>query len=452
MYSIYCLSTREMKSTFSPKHLFLFIGIFFSLGVAAIFSDEAAIKYLSGIAGVVHNEWVFETTIGNAGLVKFDFEPGVGYTRASIQDAGTLTGYFWTQTSGWAYFLNGSRIIPPPVDSIITKWSSEWQIWSHNAGWFELVNTEYDPVTNTLSGWIWGSTLGWIPLQTTLQNVGLGFVGRVKVIGNIAGRNIFTLNIANYEPGSSYDISTVSTVINDTRKKVALNLRNAGNFINTNFATAAPVVLKDAIYYSYTGSTSDPYVSYDGVKTYFDDATDARSLIVVGGDIYVDTGVILDADLSPRALIALKNDAGKWGNIYIRGDVTKIHATLVSEGSLYSARRSGAIWVLYNRDKIATLSLPNYQLYIRGSLISRNTIGWAWVWWTWRCPFGEWDCTYDRALRYDLNYFRDYQPDTLPPDADEKDHRWYTKTPLITDKSFIIEYDPRIATDPPPGF
>lgn len=131
------------------------------------------------------------------------------------------------------------------------------------------------------------------------------------MIGNIAGRNIFTLNIANYEPGSSYDISTVSTVINDTRKKVALNLRNAGNFINTNFATAAPVVLKDAIYYSYTGSTSDPYVSYDGVKTYFDDATDARSLIVVGGDIYVDTGVILDADLSPRALIALKNDAGK---------------------------------------------------------------------------------------------------------------------------------------------
>jgi hypothetical protein len=195
------------------------------------------------------------------------------------------------------------------------------------------------------------------------------------VIGNIAGKNIFTLNIANYEQGSSYNLSTVATVINETRKQVALNLRNAGNFINTDFTTASPVVLKDALYYSYTGSTTDPYISYDGVRTYFDDVTDARSLIVVGGDIYVDTGVIMGTDTPPRALIALKNDAGKGGNIYVRGDVTKIHASLITEGSLYSARRNGAAWKLYNEDMIATLSLPNYQLYIRGTLISRNTIG-----------------------------------------------------------------------------
>jgi hypothetical protein len=35
-------------------------------------------------------------------------------------------------------------------------------------------------------------------------------------------------------------------------------------------------------------------------------------------------------------MIALKNEAGKGGNIYIAGGITQIYSSLVAEGSLYS--------------------------------------------------------------------------------------------------------------------
>lgn len=100
--------------------------------------------------------------------------------------------------------------------------------------------------------------------------------------------------------------------------------------------------------------------------------------------------------------------------------MTRIQSTLIAEGSLYSGRRNGGTWKLYNADKTSTADLPNYQLYIKGSVISRNTIGGAGVVGTPHCPYTEGVCTYDQALRYDLNYFRDFQsgstltlPDTL---------------------------------------
>ena len=83
------------------------------------------------------------------------------------------------------------------------------------------------------------------------------------------------------------------------------------------------------------------------------------------------------------------------------------------------------------------------QLYIQGSLVSRNTIGGASVSRTQVvCPYNA-TCTYESAIRYDLNYFRAYDKEAWT--------RAYTNNSL-DDYSVIIEYDSRVVSNPPPGF
>jgi hypothetical protein len=60
------------------------------------------------------------------------------------------------------------------------------------------------------------------------------------------------------------------------------------------------------------------------------------TVIAIGADIYIDDSVALQGDGKPRVMIALKNEAGKGGNIYIDGGITQIYSSLVAEGSLYS--------------------------------------------------------------------------------------------------------------------
>ncbi len=439
-----------MKSpTFS--RLIILLTVFSLGGIAYIFSDAAAIHFFSGTSNIPHTLWSFLTLHGNAGTIGFNKDPSP-YQTGNLNGTG-ITGFFWSETTGWAEFTGGTQItLRNTAASAREVWDASGYVWSDTAWWFTLSGVEYFPDTATLSGWLWSDTLGWNSLSTVAENIWLGFVGRVAILGSTAGKNIYTLNIANYQQWAHYDVSSISTVLNDTRKKVTLSLRNvASSLINITAPTAvsiAPAILNNALYYTYTGS-SEFIVTYSYIESSLNTLSSPRSLIVVGGDIYIDTGVVLPANTPSHAIIALKNDAGIGGNIYIRGDVTKVQSSLLSEGTLYSGRRSGWVWILYNRDHNATTSLPNYQLYIHGSVISRNTIGWAWVSGGSKCPFSEVACSYDTALRYDLNYFRDFQIGGIPA-TDISLHRGY---PVVAynDKSLIIEYDSRIMSDPPPG-
>ncbi len=441
----------QFMRSITISRLIIFAVVFFLWGIAYIFSDSSAVHFFSGTSNLPHTLWSFLSDHGNAGILDYDKDP-VPYSRSNLYGT-EMTGFFWSETTGWAEFTGSTQItLRNTTNSARTVWDASGYVWSDTAWWFTLSGVEYYPDTASLSGWLWSDTLGWSSLNTIVTNVWLGFVGRVAVIGSIAGKNIYTLNIANYQQWAHYDVSSISTVLNDTRKKVTLSLRNVGlSLINTTAPTlisGAPATLNNAVYYTHTGS-SDFIVTYSYIESYLNSPLSPRSLIVVWGDIYIDTGVVLSPDTPSHAIIALKNDAGVWGNIYIRGDVTKVQSSLLSEGTLYSGRRSGWAWILYNRDHDAITSLPNYQLYIHGSVISRNTIGWAGVAWGSKCPFSEVACSYDTALRYDLNYFRDFQIGGIPA-TDISLHRGY---PVVAynDKSLIIEYDSRIMSDPPPG-
>lgn len=138
------------------------------------------------------------------------------------------------------------------------------------------------------------------------------------------------------------------------------------------------------------------------------------------------------------------------GNIYIGSGVAKIYSSIIAEGSLLSGYFTGTTAtnpILYNASSIELLSLPNRQLYTYGSIISHNTIGGAYGQGVgnYVCPYTEMSCDRSMAIRYDFNYFRDFQKN----DPNAALNRGY-KNAAYDDYSFVIEYDPRVQSAPPP--
>lgn len=438
-----------MRFTRFTRLIFVF-SLFLFFWIAFIFSDEWAIHFFRWTAWRPHSLWVFESNFGNAWTVSFDYTPvGTSYPKANLSGTG-ISGFFWSDTTGWAEFTWWSYMIPRITTSGVRDiWDASGYVWSQYAWWSTLSGVEYYPDIATLSWWLWSDTVGIIPINTIAENIGLWFVGRVKIFGNIAGKNIYSLNIPDASQAQSFDISTVTTELNRIKKNISINTRNSPNASNLVFAAPTQGPLKDTLYYSNTGS-SDVFLNYSDVESSFNTLSSPRTLVVVGWDVYMNTGIILLANTPPHSIIVMKNDLGKGWNIYIKSDVTKIYASMVTEGSLYSGRRLWGAWDYYNADKSRTTSLPNYQLYIKGTLISHNTIGGAWLTTSSKCPFTVTTCTYDIALRYDFNYFRDFQTGAVLPITDLPLHRGYPNTTQDS-KSLIIEYDGRIASDPPPN-
>jgi hypothetical protein len=156
--------------------------------------------------------------------------------------------------------------------------------------------------------------------------------------------------------------------------------------------------------------------------------------------------MIIDADITttsrPRGIIVLKNSQWFWGNIIITKNTKFIESSIIAEWSLLSGdNRSN----LYNdtSEKVALLSQDiTNQLYIKWWVVSYNTVGGS-IQTPAICVYGENNCTNERALIYDFNFFRWYDKNPAG--------RWY-KDASQDDYSFIIESDPRSYRSPPPGF
>lgn len=151
-----------------------------------------------------------------------------------------------------------------------------------------------------------------------------------------------------------------------------------------------------------------------------------NQVYIVEWDIYINTDIWPPTPQKPKVLIALKNPStGAGGNIYIKDTVKDIAASLIADGSIFG-------WD-------GTAIKPEWvnQLYIRGSIMSNNTIGWAWLS---RCPRNTTTCTPTTAINYDFEKIRKldtgagWSTTSNAPDAST---------------SFIIEHDPRLVQDSP---
>lgn len=418
--------------------------------VRSIFSegdDDYALGVIRGTGGMDMSPWQFQSEYGNVWAIQFEVIPELPYLRAHI-DGTTLTGTFWTQASGWFSFTNALLTPRDTASGAREIWDVTGYAWSDYAWYFTLSGVEYDPVATSLSGWLWSDQLGIVWLDSIVENLWLWFMWRVKIIGNVWWNSIYQTQIENYDQQWTFDMATLTSFINSIKRQVALNTRNvdASRYISSDFSSLPEPLNK--VYYYQTGGANTAYVSLDSIYDSIINKS-VRTIIVTGWDIYINTGLILDNTYSPVALIALKNSSGSGGNIYIHWWVRNIDASLMADGSIFSAKWGASDWWLYNPDK-NTLRLPNNQLYIVWSVLSHNTIWWAGVLDTAKCPNIVEVCDYDTALRYDFNYFRNFQTGAIEAPDTIENHRWYSGS-TYDDKSLIIEYDPRIVSDPPPG-
>jgi hypothetical protein len=179
-----------------------------------------------------------------------------------------------------------------------------------------------------------------------------------------------------------------------------------------------------------------------------------ETLVVKNGN------VIIDWDLNKNNkvlwIIVLRDgfnvqeDYKTTWNVYVLPNVQKINAIIYADGGLISIKEiKNDQAVLYETDSTERTQNLNKQLYMNGSLFTRNTIWWAVLtnqtngeytlpWW--------WKTTdFNLALQYDLNYTRRWK-------------KWCEqkieagKQVCVYNEPFIIKYDSRIQTTPPKLF
>lgn len=180
-----------------------------------------------------------------------------------------------------------------------------------------------------------------------------------------------------------------------------------------------------------------------------------ETLVVVDGNVIINDN--LNIDNKVLWIIVLKDnydvnkDYERAGNIYVTPNVTQINAMIYSDGALISADNTTK--KPYLKDTIERTEKLQKQLFMNGSLFTRNTIGWAILaGWNYILPgwvkMAENSSNFEKAMLYDLNYVRRWSDwcDKSTPSNDNCNDNWEYKDP------FIIKYDSRIQTKPPKLF
>ncbi|MBI4127360.1 hypothetical protein HY463_01495 [Candidatus Peregrinibacteria bacterium] len=262
--------------------------------------------------------------------------------------------------------------------------------------------------------------------------------------------DVSVLGVANYVNLRNTLYAQIARLVrNQTPKNTAvcgslssrMNAQNSGSCKTTGIST----LMNGLLLYA----ESDVYV---GGSTSFTDKT----LVVNGADVYIE-GNVYGGKLG---IVVLKDD-GKGGNVYISPDVTDLYANIFADGSVFNESDTTSSGVpTWSSGDARTDALLN-QLYIKGSIISRNTIGGASGSAT--SPYNLGDGTTSTSVttaeEYDFNKFREFRlcypldsggnvdETGTTTDCDEGESRSaeYTGT---SDSPLIVEYDPPSASMP----
>jgi hypothetical protein len=201
-----------------------------------------------------------------------------------------------------------------------------------------------------------------------LPGVPINFISRIAIVGNIAGSRVFSVannGVVNQDVGYSYKTINHADILNMIRKNIALMTRNVedSDMDDPNDSPDFVVIKNKDLNIQLSSLT--PYIT-----------AGKRSLIVIGGDIVIDDVDVNSLDWSQPTigLIALKDASGKGGNIVITGQVKRIYAYLYAEGSLFSGYKLSSSDPIVSYSSGGVWNIPQNQLYIRGFLVSKNTI------------------------------------------------------------------------------
>lgn len=448
-YVCFQIYTTLMKKI-SPLLLVLVIGSLW-LGVYAastLISGSIGPDHAPGVFSPGTNAW--RITLMNEAQVAATGLPGVVVEWDDT--SARLTGNFFLQTVGYVSLDRSTVSVIPPSwwdKNVLLPWKVVGNAWSDNAGWIALDSQNetlyswvyYYPSTGSFSWVAWSNTLGYIDFSWNGWTSDAGLVNRVKIIGNTAWASTFdSLFVANN--GTIKTTSVLTPYINKLRKNVGLLTRNAPDSVINTVATTQNK-LGALMYYKLSGGM----VSLSAITSFCTWNDSPRTIVVEWGDILINRDITGDTTKPVNkwkscAIIALSNGTTGW-NIYISSVPKNIYSYIISEWSVFAGTASTN---LYNDSKVKIASLPQNQLYVLGWIISRNTIGGSTTTTveSAACPYTETTCNRDVAIKYDLNFFRNY---TKKPE-----NRAYAKDDSLQNYSFVIEYDSRSAGDPPPAF
>jgi hypothetical protein len=390
--------------------------------------------------------------------VLFDIGAPNSWYQAGIDLDGYLSGSFWLGNVWWGTFNHGVPSVARPRilcsnivfndPTIVCPVDGFW--WSQNAGWISLSGTfingwswvYYNPASWRLEWFGHSRSLGWIPFYaeaatpitlTTqtwvlLNGVWLNFIGKIAIIGNIAGTRIFS--VTNQQVGYVFSTINHAEMLNYIRKNIALMSRNASaSDLSDAFGTKFNFLIQRGSDYD----TSVPWWTWP---------TNKKSIIIIGGDIILGQQQIgLNTDIN-RAMIVLKDENGNGWNIFIEENVWRIYSFLYAEWSIYSWEKT----ITWSVDPYVTRgvwNIPGNQLYINGAIVSKNTIGWS-LQNPPTCPVVIANCDTLNSQIYDINYFRTYDyTDPTQKNVPYDDPRFYAA-------SLVIEYNQWLANNPPP--
>ena len=174
-----------------------------------------------------------------------------------------------------------------------------------------------------------------------------------------------------------------------------------------------------------------------------------KTLVVLGGDVYINT----DITNGRMGIIAFKRD-GLGGNVYVDNEVTDLYANMFLDGSLFSYDGTAPTGTVpeWGSDEERLEELM-HQLYLKGSLVSRNTVnGAGTVDGSYDLGDGTTTTDYEVAREYDLNMIRQYRqchpikdgaPDTTTREACNEGEKLSEYGQANgTNNSFILDYEP----------
>lgn len=413
----------------------------------------------------IHGTFVPDVTWtgGHPWKVTFDIGSSNSGYSATIDESGFLSWYLWLWNVWWATFNHGNTSCRPQIicpDNILQNPNQicpvHGCVWSQNAWWVVLsgsligttyTGTYYNPNSTLIEGFGWNRWLGWVPFFSEVGSItsisqswitawwlSVNFVGKIAIIGNIAGTRIF--NVPNQNVGYVFTTTKHADIINAIRKNLAILSRNIDDTtladVNSNFTF---LVKKNGDY------------AFDISNPVWPTAQWKRTIFVVGHDIVLDTtnDIGHDSDGITRAIVALKDDNGNGWNIIITDKVKEIYAFLYADWSIFSWEKDG-LGNIVPYVASGALNIPTNQLYLKGLLVSKNTIGGAQQVPT-VCPVVINNCNLTNSQMYDLNYFRTY--DWSDP-TQRSLPLWITDVRL-QNAPMVIEYNASILSDPPPG-
>lgn len=392
----------------------------------------AGFSPFSGTAWIPHIFGIFTTDgSGNSGLVSFES----GFWSIGGIEGSDLVGDFYIETAGLSTFDPGTKIVPPISWNPLDLWTISGTATNINIGTIDFASVLYNPRTQAFTGYAMNEWTGKIPFSfyTTLSQ---WFEWRVKVLGNIGWNSVFDTF---YSAGTKFNVNVINDVLNKVRRNIAILTRNISTeYMNTSFGITPITPLANKLLFINKNNNIQT-LKYSDIHWNFHLST-IQSLIIVGGDLIIDWD-ILNTWTLPKGIIVIKNDKWIGGNIIITNTVKNIESSIFTEGTLYSWNSRND---LYNDTTEKITTLPGTQLYIYWSLISRNTIGGAVQSWNAVCVYNESSCSYQKAIQFDMNYFRSYPSGSGTLRA-YPDNRY-------DDYSLIIERDTRINSNPPPGF